>query len=192
MTMNRLIQHVTSLLFSIVIIMFTAANTMAADSWIATIGITIDQPDGNQQVVSLAFKPVKTAVYDKLVFECIYRQEMPWTDERGKPITKVIEPVTFVYRRANVKLVAELDFFCNFRAPYGYDKLTQDFGLNTFAKEGGPITIDRLRISGEIDGKRVWQYELKAGKVHEIQPEKAPEPKRQLPANTTFGEIDLD
>jgi hypothetical protein len=169
-----------------------SCRATGADAWLATVGISLDPPDGSQQVVSFAFKPVRSAEYNQLIFECIYRQEIPWTDERGRAVKKIIEPVTFTFRRADVKLVAELDFFCNFRAPYGYEKLTQDFGPNTFAKDGAPITIDRVRISGEIGGKRVWQHEFKASGTHTVVEPPPPPPPAPKPKNTTFGEVDLD
>lgn len=169
-----------------------STTSLCADEWLSTVGITLDPPDGNQQVVSFAFKPVRSADYDQLEFECIYQQEIPWTDERGHTLTKIIEPIVFTFRRANVKLVAELDFFCNFRAPCGYAKLTQDFGLNTFAKEGGPITINRVRISGEIQGKRVWQHEFKVPGTHTVVAPKPAPPPPPKPSNTKFGEVDLD
>ena len=171
--------------------LMVASKVFSADEWLATVGISLDPPDGQQQVVSLVIKPVKSAEYDRLIFECIYRQKIPWTDERGRAMTKVIEPVTFTFRRAQVKLVAELDYYCNFRAPYGYVKLTQDFGLNTFAKDGA-IVIDRVRITGEIEGKKVWSHEFKAPGQHEVPAAKPPPPPPQKPKNTTFGEVDLD
>jgi hypothetical protein len=168
-----------------------AVTALRADEWLSTVGITLDPPEGAQQVVSFAFKPLRSAEYDQLVFECVYRQEIPWQDERGRAMTKVIEPVTFTFRRANVKLVAELDFYCNFRAPSGFAKLTQDFGPNTFSKDGGPITIDRVRIGGDIQGKRAWQHEFKAPGTHAVVAPKAPPPPPQ-PKSTKFGEVDLD
>lgn len=169
-----------------------SVHAAGADGWLSTVGITLDPPDGNQQVVSLAIAPVRTATYDRLAFECVYRQEIPWKDERGNATNKVIEPITFTYRRPNVKLVAELDFFCNFRAPHGYAKLTQDFGLSTFSKDGGPITIDRVRVSGEIDNKTVWTHEFKVPGTHTVQPPPPPPPPPPKPKSTTFGEVDLD
>lgn len=161
-----------------------------ADEWLKTVKITIEPPEDGQRILNLRFTPNKTVEYDVLLIECVYRQQFPWQDENGKPLTKTIEPVAFVYRRAAVKMVADLDLNLSFRAPVSYTRLAEAFGADTF-RTNAPIYIDRLRIIAERGEARLWEQELKVPGTHDI-PTRTVKPPPATPKKGKFGEIDLD
>jgi hypothetical protein len=162
-----------------------------ADEWVRTIRIAIEPPDDGQHILNLRFTPNKTVEYDMLVFECVYRQSIPWQDEQGKSTSKILEPVPIVYRRPSVKLVADLDFNLSFRVPISYARLADAFGSDTF-KTNFPIVIDRLRIIAERGEARLWEQELKVPGTYNIQA-RTPKPPPPPPKKKgKFGEIDLD
>ena len=111
-------------------------------------------------------------------------------DEHGTTVTKVLEPVVFVYRRSSVKMVADLDFNLSFRAPVSYARLAEAFGADTF-RTNAPIFIDRLRIIAERGEARLWEQELKVPGKYDI-PARAPQPPPPPPKKGKFGEVDLD
>lgn len=161
-----------------------------ADDWLRTVKITIEAPDDGQQILNLCFTPNKTAEYDQLQIECVYHQQFPWQDERGKSVVKILEPVVFVYRRPSVKMVADLDFNMSFRAPVSYARLSAAFGADTFTTNA-PIVIDRLRIIAERGEARLWEQELRVPGKHVI-PAANPKAPPPPPKKGKFGEVDLD
>ena len=179
------------------VLLATALSALAfaanAGQWLDEVEITLDPPDGGQQIVNVRLAPSSTVEYEQLRFECVYRQELKWRDDRGRESVKVVEPVTFTYRRPDVKLVQELDFYCSFRAPSGLQKLVETYGKGVFGPDA-PVVIDRLRISGIKDGKTLWREELKTDGVHKIvdAPAKKAEGGKKPPKKAEFGEIDLD
>ena len=168
-----------------------AALPLLADDWLHTVKITIEPPDDGQQILNIRFTPAKTVTYDQLIFECVYHQQFAWHDERGKPTVKVLEPVVFIYRRAQARMVDELDFNASFRAPVSYARLTEAFGANTFATNA-PIIVDRLRIYGERGDARLWEQELKVPGTYVIVLKAAPPPPPPPPKTNKFGEVNLD
>jgi hypothetical protein len=167
----------------------TALNSLA-DEWLRTVQISIEPPDDGQQILNLRFTPNKSAEYAQFRIECVYRQQFPWQDEHGTTVTKVLEPVVFVYRRSSVKMVADLDFNLSFRAPVSYARLAEAFGADTF-RTNAPIFIDRLRIIAERGEARLWEQELKVPGKYDI-PARAPQPPPPPPKKGKFGEVDLD
>lgn len=179
-------QRATMILFA------TLALTAArADQWLQEIEIVLDPPDAGNQVVTTRLMPAHAAAYDLLLFECVYRQEVPWQDAHGNPTVKVVEPVVFTYRRSNVKLVQDLDFYCNFRAPIALDKLVATYGERVFGPEA-PVRIDRLRIAAQRDGATIWDYTFKAPGKHAVTTPPPPPPSKPVPAKAAFGDVDLD
>ena len=162
-----------------------------ADDFLHSVKIGIEPPDDGQQILNLCFVPAKTVAYDQLVFECVYRQQIPWQDERGKRVPKTIEPVFFTYRRPTVKMVAELDCNISFRVPVSLQRLIENYGEHTFATNA-PVMIDRLRIAGERGQARLWEQELKVPGKYEIQTKSAPPPPPPPPRSKKFGEVNLD
>jgi hypothetical protein len=167
-----------------------AALPLLADEWLRTVQISIEPPDAGQQILNLRFTPNKTAEYDLLQIECVYRQKFPWPNEQGQTVMRTLEPVTFIYRRPAVKMVEELDLNLSFRAPISYARLAEAFGATTF-RTNAPIVIDRLRIIGERGEARLWQQELKVPGKYEIKA-RPPQPPTPPPPKGKFGEIDLD
>ena len=161
-----------------------------ADEWTSVLKITMDPPDSSQQILNICFTPAKAAVYDQLIFDCIYHQEYPWVDLSGKTVTRVIEPVVFTYRRLAVKMVAELDCHTSFRAPVGFKRLNETFGEKTFATNA-PVFIDRLRITGEVNGEALWRHELKVPGCYTNPAPRAATPPPPPPKGR-FGEVNLD
>jgi len=130
-----------------------------AGSWVREMEIRSEPEDQGQKVYMIRFTPGKTVIYDEIAFECVYRQEMPWEDMRGRKYTKVIEPVTFIFRRSSVSFVNELDADINFKVPVSYARLSEKFGLTTFNK-AYPISVNRIRITAVAAGAAAWQVEL--------------------------------
>ncbi len=161
------------------------------DEWLRSVRIGMEPPEDGQRIFNLRFTPNKTVEYDMLVFECIYRQQIPWQDERGHATVKILEPVPFVYRRPAVKMVADLDLHLNFRVPVSYARLAEAFGADTF-KTNIPIVIDRLRIIAERGEARLWEQELRVPGTYEIQAPTPKPPPPPPPKKGKFGEVNLD
>ena len=170
--------------------LLAAFNTFAGE-WLQSVTIGIEPPDEGQQILNVCFKPAKSIEYDLLTFECIYRQEFPWQDAKGKPINKIIEPVTFTYPRKGVKLVADLDAHVCFRVPVSLPLLLDKYGPNIFVTNA-PVVIDRMRISGEKDNARLWTQELRVPGKHAIKDTPPPKPEVLPPKNSKFGTVNLD
>ena len=169
-----------------------AVRAVFAGEWLAEAEITLDPPTpGGIQIVNVRLAPAKTAEYDQLRFDCVYRQELPWKDARGKTSVKVVEPVEFVYRRPGVRLVEELDFHCSFRVPIAVEKLVETYGKGVFGPEA-PVVIDRVRISAIRGGVTLWSREFKVPGLHKVVDEVAAPPAKAPPPKARFGEIDLD
>jgi len=130
-----------------------------AGSWVREMEIKSEPESQGQKVCMVRFTPEKTVVYDEISFECVYRQEMPWEDIRGRKYTKTIEPVTFIFRRSSVAFVNELDADINFKVPVSYARLSEKFGLTVFNK-AYPISINRIKITAVSAGAPAWQVEL--------------------------------
>jgi hypothetical protein len=163
-----------------------------ADAWLQVAEFAIDPPEKGQQVVTARLTPAHTAEYEQLLFDCAYRQDIPWIDARGKPVIKTIEPVRFTYARKIVKLVADLDFYCSFRVPVGRQELQTAYGERVFSPEA-PVRIDRVRISAMQGGTNVWSREFKVPGRHVVgEPPPPPPPGKRAPARAAFGEVDLD
>ena len=176
--------------FLALLLCILAAWNSRADEWLRAVQISIEKPDDGQQILTLRFTPNKSAEYDQLLVECVYQQQFPWQDEHGKIVTKVLEPIAFSYRRASVRMVADLDFNLSFRAPVSYARLAEAFGADTF-RTTAPIVIDRLHIVAERGNARLWEQELKVPGKYDI-PARAPTPPPPPPKKGKFGEVDLD
>jgi hypothetical protein len=170
----------------------TFACACLADEFLHSVKIGIEPPDDGQQILNLCFLPAKTVEYDQVVFECVYRQQIPWQDERGKRVTKTIEPVFFTYRRPSVRMVADLDCNISFRVPVSLQRLIENYGEHSFATNA-PVAIDRLRIAGERGQARLWEQELKVPGKYVIQAKPPPPLSPPLsPRSNKFGEVNLD
>ena len=167
-----------------------AALPLLADEWLRTVKISLDPVEDGQQIVTVCITPAKTVEYDQVVFDCVYHQQFPWKDERGRTLSKIIEPVVFTYRRAPLKLTADLDAYVSFRVPVSYARLADAYGLNTFATNA-PILIDRLRIHGDRENAKLWEQELKAPGLH-TNLTRAVQAPSAGPKSGKFGQVDLD
>jgi len=127
--------------------------------WVSRVRVLADPPKNGQVTYAVRFTPERTLSYEAITFECVYRQEFPWEDFKGRKFTKVLEPVIFTFRRAAVSFVAELDADVNFQVPVDYATLADKYGPTTFNKDY-PITINRIRITAVVAGAEAWQVEL--------------------------------
>ncbi|MEI8244109.1 MAG: hypothetical protein WCI17_12635 [bacterium] len=174
----------------LLILSILTATHGLADEWLRSVLIAVEPPDEGQRILNLRFTPNKSAEYDQILIECVYRQSLPWQDEQGRTAYKILEPVPFIYRRSAVKMVADLDFHMSFRVPVSHALLAEAFGSDTF-KTNFPIVIDRIRIIAERGEARLWKQELKVPGKYEIKARTAtppPPPKKK----GKFGEVDLD
>lgn len=168
-----------------------ALSAALADEWLQVAEIKLEPPDGGSQVVTARLTPARTATYDLLEFECVYRQEIPWRDARGVMLIKTNEPVTFTYRRQAAKLTQDLDFYCSFRAPIALDKLRANYGERTFS-DGVPVHIDRLRIRALVNQAPLWTHEFPTSGTHKVAAALPPPPPKRAPPGSRFGSVDLD
>jgi len=157
------VKWVSLLLLSVTVLLSSSAHA----EWIREIEITSDPEVDGKKIFTVRFMPKKTFKYDRILFDCVYRQELPWENARGKKYTKVYEPVSFTYRHSDVKLVNDLDHYSSFRVPIGLKRLQAIYGPKLFNKVR-PITIARMKISGISKGKTIWSYELAAKGKHVI------------------------
>ena len=137
--------------------LLAAATSQAG--WFRAIQVTVEDAVKGKRDFSVRFHPAKTHVCERVEIECIYHQEFPWENVRGKKYIKIHEPVTFEYRRRGVKMVNDLDEYISFRAPYGLDALTRKYGPKVF-NDDYPVTVDRLRVTGYAKGEEIWSYEV--------------------------------
>jgi hypothetical protein len=175
----------------LLVLVALTASAGLADEWLRTVKITLEPPEDGQQIVNFRFTPSRTADYDVLRFECVYRQQFPWQNAQGRPTVKTNEPVAFTHRRSQARLVADLDFNLSFRAPVSHARLAAAFGADVFPTNA-PVRIDRVRITAERGDTRLWEQELKVPGTHDIvaRPPRPPPP--PPPKQGKFGEIDLD
>lgn len=137
----------------------------AAAAPLREIEVTSDPPDGSQQVFTLRIKPSETHAYEKMTFECTYRQEFESqaTDSVGSKV--VNEPASFTYRRKDIKLVDDLDCYVSFRVPMGIAKLSDMFGKTTF-NTNSPIVVSRIRITAFDATGKAWTCSVDAKGLH--------------------------
>ena len=121
------------------------------------------RPDG-QQDYTLRLLPRETHQCEDIVVECVYRQEFPWEDFRGRKTVKVLEPITFTFRRHDVRLVNELDAYISFRVPVSLPVLVEKYGSDIFNADA-PVTVPRLRVRALRQGAVLWEYEIKTNSL---------------------------
>jgi len=162
--------------------------------------VTTDPPEKAQQVVSLRLTPGVTRSYDKLRFECVYRQEYDWTGSDGRKQQRINEPVNFVYERDNIKLTDDLDTHVSFKIPIGIELLRSRFGSTTFRPDV-PVTVARILITAFVEGEAVWTYEIPSTRgiqnltaAHRTDLKPAAEAVKPKPRSerAAFGSVDLD
>lgn len=146
----------------LLLVAWLAVAGFAHAGWLREIEIKADPDEDGKRIYSFRFTPDETCHYDRIEFECFYRQEFPWEDLRGRKYTKVHEPVTFIFRRDNIKFVNDLDAFVNFRVPVSRKRLVKKYGDKTFNKDA-PINLDRFRVTATANRKTIWNLVLRAG-----------------------------
>ena len=129
------------------------------------VELTADPPGPRVQVHTVRFAPSETRVYDELIFSCRYRQTFLQPDRRGGLTNRVHSPgFPFVYREAQVRMVAGLDKHLAFRVPVNLGELRDQFGPVSFVTNA-PVHVHEVTVSALADGKPVWTITLEPGQV---------------------------
>lgn len=147
--------------------LFTLDAVAQGNTWLQEIEITSEPERKGKKDFTVRILPGKTHDCDKIIFECIYHQEFPWEDARGRKYTKIHEPVTFKYRRRDIKLVDDLDTYVSFRVPISMKRLATAHGRKVFNKNY-PVSVARLKIKAVSGNQTRWSHELKATGVHKL------------------------
>ena len=145
----------------LILLAATVTAVAAERPLFSEIEVSSEPGEDGVRVYTVRLAPDRTATYDLIVYDCVYRQEFPWENFRGKKYTKVHEPVSFVYREKVPRLVAELDHYTNFRVPLSMERLVAAYGHKVFNKDEA-VTVDRIRISALKGGVTQWIYEVPA------------------------------
>jgi hypothetical protein len=127
------------------------------------------EPEIGKAIYTFRFLPAKSQVADKLTFECIYRQVFTVENSRGETFEKIHEPEVFKVERRNEKFVDELDLYINFRVPISRERIVQAFGKGIF-NEQAEISIDRVRVTATVGGKKAWSMEFRDGQLFRHDP----------------------
>jgi len=136
--------------------------------WLQEVAISSETPEDGRVLFTVRILPRQTLDYAALEFECVLHQSFPWEDARGRRYTKIHEPVVFIYRHAEARLVDDLDAYFNFRVPVSIERLKRKYGDTTFNTEA-PVSVSRIKISGLVGKKEVvWMHEFPAKGVHKI------------------------
>jgi len=143
-----------------------AVAASAGEEWFREIDIRSEPAPRGHQDYSVTFTPARTHTCSKVVFECIYRQVFTRTRADGKKAEKIHEPARFKYERTDVKAVDDLDLQISFRVPASMERLEAIYGPKAFNRSC-PVSIDRLRITGESPTNTMWCFELKPGKTYD-------------------------
>lgn len=130
------------------------------EDYLVEIEIAPEEEAYGQKDYTVRLLPGKTHRCKVITFGCVLQQKFPWEDTRGRKYIKVHEPMTYVYRERDVKLVHDLDRYISFRAPIGLDRLKRMYGEKTFNPDH-PVVVSRIKMTatGE-DGAELWSYEL--------------------------------
>ncbi len=127
---------------------------------------------GDWRDYTVRLRPSANQHYDRLVFDCILRQEIEWTNADGKKYTKIHEPAAFTYRRKNVKFVRDLDVFISFKAPESRERIEKIYGKKMFMQDVAVI-ISHIKISAYKGKKLLWKIKVPAeGKYDPIKKQK--------------------
>ena len=127
--------------------------------------VTRDDEKTGKSIFTVRMRPDKSMVFDKIDYEIIYHQDFPFEDSRGNKYHRVHEPVVFKYSAKNIKMVADLDLYVNFRVPFSRKRLKIIYGKKTF-HPNYPITIPRIKISAYTKNKIVFTCTVDVGKLY--------------------------
>lgn len=153
---------------AVVAVLLYALCATADEPWFNLIAVTAEPPVDGLRDFTVQLRPRVTHECDKVVVECIYRQEFPWQDARGKPVTKIHEPVRFVYRRQDVRFVNDLDTYISLRVPVSRPRLERMYGNRVFNKDV-PVSVQRVRVAGLCTAGERWSYELDVDKHYQAE-----------------------
>ena len=134
------------------------AAQVALGGAIREVEVTPDPPENGQQIFTVRLRPAETHHCDLILFDFFYRQEFHWLTDTNPAALKVTEPVFFTRRERDVNLTADLDKPLSFKVPVGLNRLKEIYGKTMFFTNA-PVTISRLRMTGQANGETLWQIE---------------------------------
>jgi hypothetical protein len=151
----------------LVLILLACSTARCPAEWFSEIEVRSEPEANGQKDYTVRFKPIRTHQCDHVLFECVYRQELPWVEADGQKSTRIHEPVRHSYRRTAVKFVNDLDNYISFRVPVSLERLQQAFGLDAF-DAGHPITVPRMWITGATSTQTLWRFEVRTDATNAI------------------------
>ncbi|MEI6563695.1 MAG: hypothetical protein WCO42_05230 [bacterium] len=131
------------------------------------IEVTPDPPRNGSQIFTLRFNPGETLTYEKLTFDCTYRQSFPSQTSDQPTGLKIIEPEVFTYRSHDVKMVENLDCHVSFRVPLDIHKLQEIYGEHSF-NTNYPAVVSKIKVTASEKENVLWSYVLKPEGLHEF------------------------
>lgn len=134
---------------------------------VSEIEVTPDPLKNGSQIFTIRFIPADTRTYEKLVFECTYRQEYPNLSSHQPAGNKVVEPAVFAYRTRDVKMVDSLDCNISFRVPIDVQKLQEIYGEHLF-NTNYPAVVSKIKVTAFEKETALWTYELKPSGLQEF------------------------
>jgi hypothetical protein len=141
---------------------------LASGKPIREVEVTAEPEEDGKRIYTIKILPGETVNYEALEFRCIFRQEFPREDLQGRKSMKVHEPIVFVYRHPDARLVDDLHAYFNFRVPVSIERLKKKYGEDVFNQDA-PVTVARIRISGIKGEKTLWSHEVEAKGKHTIE-----------------------
>lgn len=166
--------HVSKVKLAVVLyIFFIALTAVEGGVPLSEVEVTPDDKSADGwRDYTIRLRPSENHFFDKLVFDCVLRQEFEWTNADGKKYTKVHEPAAFTCRRKNVKFVTDLDLFISFKVPDNIERVQKIFGEKMFMGNV-PVSIPDIKISAYKAKKRVWKIKVPAkGKYDPVKKKK--------------------
>jgi len=149
------------------ILFLTVISSLANASPVSEIEVTPDPLKNGTQIFTVRFAPGETRTYEKITFDCTYRQVFPNPSSHQSSGNKIIEPAVFTYRSRDVKMVDSLDCNISFRVPIDVQKLQEIYGEHLF-NTNYPAVVSRIKVTAFEKEVALWSYELKPEGLHEF------------------------
>lgn len=140
---------------------------------VSEIEVTPDPLKNGSQIFTIRFIPAETRTYEKLNFDCTYRQEYPNLSSHQPTGNKVVEPAAFSYRIRDVKMVDSLDCNISFRVPVDVQKLQEIYGEHLF-NTNYPAVVSKIKVTAYEKETVLWSYDLKPEGLQEFPDTPAP------------------
>ena len=156
----------------LMLLVFSLIRSACADP-VSGIEVTPDPLKNGCQIFTIRFIPAETRTYEKLIFDCTYRQEYPNLSSHQPGASKVVEPAAFSYRIRDVKMVDSLDCNISFRIPIDVQKLQEIYGEHLF-NTNYPAVVSKIKVTAYEKETALWSYQLKPEGLQEFPATPAP------------------